>query len=288
MKIDLIITSSAEHLAEGLEKNSNFILHYLGKNKDGQRYFPDGEVYVNLGELSGERTMVLYSGAPNPNDGLVELEFLLGLLKERNVKSVELFITYFPYGKQDLVFKNGEVNAAETLIKRWVDFYGVKKIYVIDAHFMGRDWVSKYSLENISCVNLLKEAVLAKNSNAFFIAPDAGSVRRNDLPGFLKIRKNSYEIEMSCNEELGKNIQGKIVGVIDDMIETGGTMVCICKKCKELGALKTIAVVTHGVLQSGTDKIKDAYDDLYLTNTINNSNSNVDVSGLIAETLLKI
>lgn len=285
MKIDVISTSSVEHLAKSLEKNSDFNVHYLGKNKDGKRYFPDGEVYVNLGELGGERTVVLYSGAPNANDNLVELEFVLGLLKDRKISPVELFITYFPYGKQDLVFKEGEINAAETLIKRWIDFYGIKKIYVIDGHFMGRDWVKQYPVVNISSVDTLKQAVLAKYPEIFFIAPDAGSIRRNNLPGFSKSRKNSYEIEMSCDKEFQKEVAGKTVGVIDDMIETGGTMVCVCKKCKEIGASNTIAVVTHGVLQSGVEKIKNAYDELFLTNTINCACANVDISGLIIKSL---
>src|SRR5580765_7742513 len=103
MKADLIVTSNAEHIARILSKNPDFHIHYLEKNKDGKRHFPDGETYVNLGELCNTKTVVLHSGAPNPNDGLVELEFVLGILKERNVKRIELFITYFPYGQQDLV-----------------------------------------------------------------------------------------------------------------------------------------------------------------------------------------
>ncbi|OGZ91415.1 MAG: hypothetical protein A2599_01010 [Candidatus Staskawiczbacteria bacterium RIFOXYD1_FULL_39_28] len=281
MKIDIIATSSAEHLAEILSKKSDFDVHYIGKNKDGKRYFPDGEVYVNLGKLSGERAVVLHSGAPNPNDGLVELEFALNILKYRQINFIELFITYFPYGKQDLIFQDGEINAAEALIKKWTNFYGVKKIYIIDAHFIGREWVKKYPIEDIPSTSILKAEVLKKYPEIYFIAPDAGSVRRNNLPGFTKKRKNSYEIEMFCDENLEKNIRGKIVGVIDDMIETGGTMACVNKKCRELGAHKAIAIITHGVLQGGIDKIKNAYDELFLANTIRLKEANVDISDLI-------
>jgi len=285
MKTDIVVTSSAEHLAKILSKNSAFSIHYLGKNKDDKKYFPDGEVYVNLEDFSGERVVVLHSGAPSVNDGLVELEFLLGLLKERKTKSVELFLTYFPYGKQDMAFKAGEINAAETLISKWIEFYNVKKIYIIDAHFAGRDWVNKYPIENISGVEILQKIVLTKYPDVIFIAPDAGSVRRNSLSGFAKKRKNSHEVETSCDDDFKRKVEGKKIGIVDDMIETGGTMVSVCKKCKELGATKIIAVVTHGVLQSGVDRIKNSYDELYLTNSIENDASNVDVSGLIADSL---
>ncbi|MCX6719893.1 MAG: hypothetical protein NTV36_02190, partial [Candidatus Staskawiczbacteria bacterium] len=117
----------------------------------------------------------------------------------------------------------------------------------------------------------------------FFVAPDIGSARRNKLPGFLKKRNNSFNIEISCDENFAKSINGKTIGVIDDMIETGGTMVGVYRKCKELGASKTIAMVTHGVLESGIEKIINIYDDLFLTNTIWRDSTNVDISSLIIE-----
>lgn len=283
--MDIIVTSGAEHLGEDLSKNSEFNIHYLGKNKDNKRYFPDGEIYISLDKLSSEKVVVLHSGSPKPNDGIVELELVLELLKERKIKEIELFITYFPYGKQDLVFKEGEINIAETLIKRWVNIYGVKKIFVVDGHFMGRDWVNKYPVENISCVDMLKNRALDQYPNIFFVAPDSGSARRNNLQGFVKKRKNSYEIEISCDKDLEKSIQGRVVGVIDDMIETGGTMVGVSQKCTELGAQKVIAIATHGVLETGVEKIKSNYDELFLTNTIKNNNANVDIRELIIKTL---
>jgi len=285
MGINLIPTSNAEHLAGILSKNSDFHIRYIEKNKDGKKVFPDGEIYINISRFDEGKTVVLHSGAPSPNDGIVELEFILGMLKERQINNVELFITYFPYGKQDLAFLDGEINIAETLIKRWINCYGIKKIYIIDAHFKGREWVDKYPIEHIFSVNIIKKAALNKYPGIFFVAPDAGSARRNKLRGFLKKRNSSYNIEISCDENFGKSINGKIVGVIDDMIETGGTMVGVCKKCKELGALKVIALVTHGVLESGTEKIKNIYDDLFLTNTIRRDGANVDVSNLIADSL---
>lgn len=287
MEINIIPTSNSEHLAKILSKNPDFNIHYLQKNKDGQRFFPDGEIYVRLDKIHEHKgkTVILHAGAPKPNDGLIELEFILTFLRDNRVKPVELFITYFPYGMQDAEFEEGEINAAEALIKRWTEIYGVEKIYIIDAHFFGKDWTNKYPIQHVSAFELLKKEVYAKYPEIFLVAPDAGSNRRTNLPGVLKKRKDSHNVEIICDENFETSVKGKIVGVVDDIIETGGTMVKINRKCKEFGASKVIAIATHGVLKNGVDKIKKVYDDLFLTNTINCENSNVDISNLITDSL---
>jgi len=287
MKTNLIFTSSANHIAKALFKISDFEFYYTGRNKDGQKYFPDGEVYVKLGKIPKRRTVVVHAGGPQPNDGLVELELLLKLLKDRRTSSLELFLTYFPYCKQDLVFEEGEINVAENLIEKWTDIYGVKKIYIIDPHFKGRDWVKKYPVECISIMDHIKKTVLRKYPEIIFVAPDRGSARRNNLPAFDKKREGSYKVEVSCSRDLQDMIKGRVVGIIDDMIETGGTMINVYKKCKELKTKKVIALVTHGVLSAGVNRIKNTFDDLFLTNTIDCKHANVDVSKLIVRYLNK-
>ena len=140
-------------------------------------------------------------------------------------------------------------------------------------------------MEDISSIGLLKEAVFAKYPDISFIAPDIGSARRNNIRGFTKKRNNSYLVEIFWDKDLENSIKGRIVGVIDDMIETGSTMAIVCEKCKELGAKKTVAIITHGVLKIGVDRVKNACDELFLTNTINSGSVNVDVSSLITKSL---
>jgi len=289
MKIEIISTQNAEYLAKDLEKNPNFHVNFLQKNNDGKRFFPDGELYIRLDEIKKQkgRVVVLHSGIPSPNDGLVELELVLTLLKDRKIGPIDLFITYFPYSRQDKAFKKGEINIAEILIKNWIKNYGVKTIYVADAHFVGEKWVKKYPIVDVCVHKKLMEIAREKYPEIVFITPDHGSYRRTKISGFLKKRKDSYNVEIFHNEKLKESVNGKIVGVIDDMIETGGTLSRINDKCKELGASKTIAIVTHGVLQSGVDKIKNAYDELFLTNTINCKNANVSILNLITNTILK-
>ncbi|GAG54089.1 unnamed protein product [marine sediment metagenome] len=81
------------------------------------------------------------------------------------------------------------------------------------------------------------------------------------------------------------NFKGKTIGVVDDLIETGGTLLKFYDFAKKSGAKKVIALITHGVLPVGISKIKKKYSKLYLTNTIEQKEANVDVADLILKNI---
>lgn len=290
MKTFIISTSSAEHLAKKLQKTerkNNIKVIFPGKNKNGRRYFPDSEVYVkipNANKFKGGKVLVLYSGSPNPNKGLVELELILQILKEKGIKP-EIFFTYFPYGQQDKVFAEGETNAAENLIKKLIYYYGVKKIYGIDLHFEGRAWTKKYPIINVSAVPLLiKKAQKDFGKNILFLSPDKGGERRTGILAIKKERMDSFNVKIFSPKI---NVRNKIVWVVDDIIETGGTLMKFYEVVKKAGAKKIIVLATHGVIFKGVKRIKKHFDKLYLTNTINQRRANVDISELILRSTSK-
>lgn len=287
MESFIIPTSSVTHLAKNiLSKSSDFKIVFLAGNKEGKRIFPDGEVYVRIPEaklFKNKRVIILHSGASRPNDGLAELELILRVLKDANVKSIEVFFAYFPYSQQDKVFKVGEANAAENLIKKLIDYYGVEKIYAIDAHFWGNAWVKKYPISNVSAVPILiKKAKEEFGENILFLSPDKGGKRRTNILGAKKRRINSFKTEMVLPK---MNFRGKIIGVIDDLLETGGTLSRFSELAKNAGAKKSLALVTHGVLTSGIIRVKKAFSKLYLTNTIKQKGETVDITDLILKTI---
>ena len=116
METIIIPTSKAEHLIRK-SRSLRFVLPL--KNNEGSRVFPDKEIYVRLPETGKKRVIVLHSGAPDPNEGLIELELVLQILKDRQIRP-EVFFSYFPYGQQDAVFLKGETNAAEGIMKKLV------------------------------------------------------------------------------------------------------------------------------------------------------------------------
>jgi len=286
MKTYLIPTSTTKHLVKGIKTKEVEIIS-PDLSKDGKRYFPNGEVYIkilNLNKLKNSRVVVLHSGAPKPNEGLVELELILQILRDNNIKP-EVFFSYFPYGMQDKVFEKGETNVAENLIEKLVNYYGVKKIYVIDPHFGGRKWAKKYPIISISAVPILIEKAKEDfGKNILFLSPDIGGQRRTGFSGIKKERLDSFKVKMFSQN---LNLKGKIVAVVDDMIKTGGTLLKFAEIAKNSGVKKIIALVTHGIIPSGISKIQKKYSKLYLTNTIQQKSSNIDITDLILKAISK-
>ncbi len=286
-KTFLVPTSNTELLARGIKKKTKSVkIIFPDLSKDKKRVFPDKEIYMKISEarkLKGKKVIVLHSGSPEPNKGLMELELILQILKDNDIKP-EVFFTYFPYGMQDKVFKKGEANVAENLIKKLVKYYKVNKIYIIDPHFGGREWLLKYPISSLSTVPcLVKKAWQDFDENVLFLSPDKGGKRRTGLSGVKKERLNSFKVRFFSPKI---NFKGKTVGVVDDLIETGGTLFKFYDFAKKSGAKKVIALITHGVLPIGVSKIKKKYSKLYLTNTIEQKEANVDVADLILKNIV--
>ena len=284
MAFYLIPTSPSEHIAKLIGAKTKAVQVIVPNfNREGKRFFPDGEVYMNIAKartLQGKRVVVLHAGAPNPNEGLAELELILQILRDTKART-EVFFTYFPYGMQDKVFAKGETNVAENLIEKLVDYYGVKKVYIIDPHFGGRKWVKKYPIRSFSAVPLLIAQVKKDfGDDILFISPDKGGKRRTKISGFQKKRLSSFRVSITSSNA---KFAGKIVAVVDDMIKTGGTLVKCAEIFKEAGARKILALTTHGVISTGIVKVKKAYSKLYLTNTVKRREANIDITDMIIQ-----
>jgi ribose-phosphate pyrophosphokinase len=283
----VIPTSTAEHLTRGFQGQKGIEVVLPGKNKDGRRHFPDGETYARIeaAENLRDRVVVLHSGQPEPNTGIIELEMILDILRHAGAPMREVFFTYFPYGMQDKVFHVGEVNAAEALLRKLSAYYGVAKTYAIDPHFHGKEWLSGYSFAAVSAMHLLKAAALKDEPDMIFVAPDSGGQVRAGLSGLHKTRVDSHNVEHHHDDGFAASIRGRHVGVVDDLVETGGTLARFAEKCREYGAKSASALVTHGILPAGIKRLRASYDRLYLANTVDRPEASVDVSELVAATL---
>ncbi len=284
----LILTSTTEHFIESLQKKGLSII-LSKRNKEGKRFFPDGEVYVRLAEIKRMRkrgVIILHSGMPRPNDGLMELELILMILKENGVKT-EVFFTYFPYGRQDKIFSPGETNVSENLIKKLIKFYKVKKIYTLEAHFGERDWLKKYPIKNISLFPFLKEKVKEDfEEEILFLATDKGGQRRFKIPGFIKKRKDSFRVEMRLSEKVEKLAKERIVCLVDDLLATGTTLLKAKKEIERLDPKRIISLFSHCLFEEGYEKIKKSFSKIYFTNTIYHPRlPQIDISPLIIKTL---
>ncbi len=274
----IIPTQFASHIAKNLEERGHEIIHPL-KNRDGKFYHPDGTFYTRIPEAEGLReALVLHSGAPRPNDGVVELDFILGILQRNSVK-FDVFMLYYPYGRQDHIRDPGETVYAEDLAKS-IFSRGAGKIYVIDAHFSEQDWVSKYPIENVSADSLIRESV--NDPDSVFIAPDVGAGKRFGTANMYKTREDSSNVKISSLDDLAETVKDKHVVIRDDIISTGGTMIAAKDNLLRLGVRRVSAAATHGLMEEGLNSVYNKFEgNLHVTNTISSRYSNVDMTPLI-------
>jgi ribose-phosphate pyrophosphokinase len=288
MKLFIIKTSTTEHLVRKIPKRKQLVKAISPeKNKEGSRFFPDKEVYIRKSQvekLKKGRVVVLHSGSPKPNEGLVELEMILQILRDNKIIP-EVFFTYLPYSMQDKIFMKGETNAAESLVKKLVNYYNIQKIYVIDPHFGKEKWPKKYPIITVSAIPLLvKIAKGHLGNNILFLSPDKGGKRRTGICGIKKERIDSFRVEINSGK---MNVKNKTVAVVDDIIETGGTLARFHEFIKKCGAKKVVVLATHGILEDGIERIKKTFSGLYLANTVDQKEANIDISGLILESIFK-
>lgn len=285
--INLILTATAGHFHGYFKDRKEFRLVPLGKNRDGKNIFPDGEVFAGLPNLPKEgKYVVLHCGAPNPNDGLAELEMILSILQREGKKDTQVFFSYFPYSMQDKLRGAGETIAAEDILKKLISYYGARKVYAIDPHFHGAAWLRGLPFVSVSAHETLLSAVRKDYPDAVCVAPDMGHTKRiKGLQGVQKTRVDSYTVDLAEDEALFSSLKGKTVAVVDDIVETGGTMIRFEEACKKYGPKDMVAVVTHGLLPEGVTRLQQNYSKLFLSNSIPSSASSVDIAPLIAEAL---
>lgn len=284
----LIPTIRAEHLTRNMHVKDGYEVIYPKGNKEGQRFFPDDELYLRLPEIERlrGRVVIIHSGMPDPNGGLVELEMLLEVLSANKNISTEIFFSYFAYGMQDHASTSGETNTAENQIRKLCQYYRVKRLFVLDAHFAGQDWVKHYPIQLVTAIPLLRVAAEREYPDLVYMAPDAGSQRRAGIKGSTKKRTDSFQVDIQYAVEFVDAVKDQVIGTIDDLVETGGTAVKFAAACKECGAKDVVALITHGVLVEGIKRIKAKYSKLYLTNSINRDDANVDVSQFILSAIM--
>lgn len=267
----LVVTPQAEHLdLDAVE---------LDPHPDtGGRVFPDGEVYVQLEEAGDlDTATVVHSGAPDPNQGLMQLYGLLELLDSHDVDT-EVFFTYFPYSMQDDEFFPGALNRARAVLEKLVDYYGVEHVYALDAHFSGCSWTDQFPFTSVDAYRLIADDL---ETGFRLVGPDAGALERFGVESYRKKRMGHSTVSVEGDLDL----EGEDVLVLDDVIETGGTMSATYDRIKEEGANRVEAAAVHGVLQEGVEKVRSTFDRLHLTNSVQNRYSNVEVEPLIRERL---
>ncbi|MEM7815763.1 MAG: phosphoribosyltransferase family protein [Candidatus Aenigmatarchaeota archaeon] len=312
----ILPTDQAEHIGERMKrKYTNFKYISLGPNNDGKLEFADREQYTNvrnIEQIDGEDVLVLHCAAPRPNSSTLRLYHTLCSLSDPQYsegkkiingeevkvykplgvkpKSIQVFFLYAPQCKQDWPDKTGSINAAKQVLDI-CKLYGAKRFFALDVHYEGEEWTRDYDIVYTSVIDLLiSKAYEDGYRDLIWVAPDSGMARRArhrgiDVLSMKKTRLNSRETIVDCPAELKKILKGKSVGVIDDLLGTGGTMYKAGEKLKECEVEESIACVPHLRLTEGYKRIEEIFSDIYVSNSIKNDYSKVDITDRVAETI---
>jgi len=246
-----------------------------------RKLFPDGESYVrilNLSSLKGKHILVEKRLYPDPEKNLFELLLILSRLQP-TAKSVNLFIPYLPYARQDQENKPGEAVSADVLCKL-LKSLGVRKLITYDCHFLPK--AGQFIRAGLSIQNLSAGKLLLAHARKYFggekfiaISPDQGTAYLAHA-ALHKTRRNEHKIQKM---EGGLQVRGKNVCILDDIISTGGTILHAIKHLRKLGARKIIVGATHGVFAfpSTAGKIRRASGELFVTDSIPQNTKGIKV-----------
>ena len=280
-----IISGTASNtVAEDL----SYILKIPRVNTISKR-FPDTELYVRiLDNIKNEHVVIVQTTYPDPN--LVELFLLQNAVEEAGAKKITVVIPYYGYARQDTLFQAGEAISAKAiagLISRNAD-----EVITVDPH--KEHILDFFSTIAKSCTAVPEIANYLKQKNLdLILAPDKGALNRakqaSNIVGCDFDYMEKTRIDGTTVEIKPKNldVQNKNVGIIDDIISTGGTMAKSIKELKIQGAKKVYVSCTHGLFAG--DAIKklssSGCDEIISTDTIYSNYSTVKVAASIAQLL---
>lgn len=252
--------------------------------------FPDGDSYVRVLDIEkykGKDVTLFHRLYPNQNESLVQLLFVLNLLKDAKC-SVTLVSPYLPYSRQDKIFIEGESKSAEVVCEI-LSAHGVRKLVTFDCHFLKKEGEFNYGglkIQNISLNRALVDRAKEKFKSEHFevISPDQGASYLVEEFGGQSMKKvrGDYVKGKEAYRKIEKvegdfDLKGKNVLIIDDMVSTGGTMFKAVENVKKGGAKKVGCATVHGFFLKGSlDKLKSMADFVIATNTIPNDAGEVN------------
>ena len=268
--------------------------------------FSDGEIYVEINEnIRGNSIFVVQSSSHSANDNLMELLICIDALRRSSAKSITAVIPYFGYARQDRKVVPRTAISAK-LVSNLITNAGTNRILTVDLHSGQIQGFFDIPVDNLFTTPIFARHIKKniKNNNLVCVAPDVGGVERARSLG-RKINAGIAIVDKR-RPEPGKSEVMNIVGsveektciIVDDLIDTGGTIVNAAKALLQKRAKEVYVYVTHGVLSGeAVKKIKNSkIKKLIVTDTIDNQDkikkaSNIEVltiSNLMAEAIKRI
>jgi ribose-phosphate pyrophosphokinase len=279
----------------------------LGKMRVGK--FNDGETSVEIDEtVRGNTVFVIQSTCAPVNDNLMELLVITDALRRAAAKRIIAIVPYYSYSRQDRRpgFSRGPITSR--LIADMIQSAGIDHIVSVDIHSLQQQGFFTIPFTNVSAsVEFIRDIKLIyrkeiEQKNIIVVSPDVGGVARSrqiasQLNGETQLaivdKRRPKAGESEVMNIIG-DVDGKVCVMIDDIIDSGGTLCKAAAALKNHGAIKVVAYVTHPVLSNAAYQTinESQLDELVVTDTIplltNKKIRQISISNVVAETLRRI
>jgi ribose-phosphate pyrophosphokinase len=263
--------------------------------------FPDGEIYVEINEnIRGNSVFVIQSTSTPANDNLMELLLSIDALRRSSAKNITAVIPYFGYARQDRkVAPRTSISAK--VVSNLISNAGANRVVTVDLHAGQIQGFFDIPVDNLFTTPLFARYIKKKfkNKKLICVSPDVGGVQRTR--GLATRLKSDLAIIDKRRPKPGKsqvmniigNVKGKTCLIVDDIIDSGGTIVNAADALKRNGATEVHVFITHAVLsKDAAEKIKKSkVEKLIITDSIDNSHKKIQVlsiSSLMAEAIKRI
>lgn len=300
-KLKIFSLSSNRPLAEKIAAEVGVELGIVSSTQ-----FSDGEIKINIDEsIRGAHVYIIQSTSFPVNDHLMELLIMIDALKRASAKTINVVIPYYGYARQDRKAQSREPITSK-LVANMITDAGADRVLALDLHapqiqgffdipvdhLLGAPLLANYFLDN----EMLQNDIVV-------VSPDHGGVTRaRKLAEFLKapiaiIDKRRPKANVAEVMNIVGDVAGRHAIIIDDMIDTAGTITLAASAIKEAGALSVVACCTHPVLSGpAIDRLQESVldevivsDSIYLTDDKRiDKIKQVTASELIAEAIVRI
>ena len=241
--------------------------------------FSDGEITVEINEnVRGKDVFIIQPTCAPTNDNLMELIVMADALRRASATRITAVIPYFGYARQDRRVRSARVPITAKVVADMMVGVGIDRVLTVDLHAEQIQGFFTVPVDNVYGSPVLTEDIFQQNyENLMVVSPDIGGVVRaravakqlNDLDLAI-IDKRRPKANVSQVMHIIGDVKGRTCLLVDDMVDTAGTLCKAAEALKEHGAKRVIAYCTHPVLSGpAIDNINNSQlDELVVTDTI--------------------
>ena len=289
-------------LSDGIVKKLNM---RLGMAAVGR--FSDGEIAVEIEEnVRGKDVFIIQPTCSPANENLMELLVMIDALKRASASRITAVMPYYGYARQDRRSRSARVPITAKLVAKMIEQAGAHRVLTVDLHADQIQGFFDIPVDNVySSPILLGDVWRQQYKDLIVVSPDVGGVvraralaKRLDDADLAIIDKRRPKANVSEIMHIIGDVDGRTCVMIDDLVDTAGTLCHAAVALKKHGAIKVVAYCTHAVLSGAAIKNLNGseLDELVVTDTIPLSSDAVEsgkirqlsVAEMLAETIRRI